>query len=130
MEKLQVGSHEAIFDFKIEDGCVIGTFHSDFMDLSIARKITEDRLKLQNGKEYPLLSNLKTVKNSTKSARDFMASEEGCEGVVAAAVVIDSPVGSIIINFFIRVSKPLRLTKIFTNEFEAKKWLAKFVKND
>ncbi|MES2396741.1 MAG: hypothetical protein V4549_12090 [Bacteroidota bacterium] len=128
MEKLLVGSHEVVFDYKIKDGCVIGTFHSDFMDLSIAQKVTEYRLKLQKGKAYPLLSNVKTIKNSTKSARDFMASEEGCKGVVVAAVLIDSPVGSIIINFFIRVSKPLRPTKIFTNEEEAKKWLSQFVK--
>lgn len=127
---MQVGSHEDIFDFKIEDGCVIGTFHSDYIDLGIAQKITEDRLKLQKGKVYPLLSNLKKIKNSTKQARDFMASEEGCKGVVVAAVLIDSPIGSIIINFFISVSKPLRPTKIFTNEEDAKKWLSKFVRND
>lgn len=130
MEKLKVGSQEAIFDFKIEEGCVVGTFHSDYIDLCIAQKITEDRLKLQKGKEYPLLSNLKKVKNSTKSARDFMASEEGCKGVVVAAVLIDSLVGSIIINFFIKVSKPLRLTKIFTIEKEAKKWLSQYVMKD
>ncbi len=59
-----------------------------------------------------------------------MASEEGCEGVVVAAVLLDSAIGSIIINFFIRVSKPLRPTKIFTNEEEAKKWLSQFVKKD
>ncbi len=130
MEKLLVGNHEVVFDYKIEDGCVVGTFQSDFIDLSIAQKVTEYRLKLQKGKEYPLLSNIKTVKNSTKPARDFMASEVGCDGVVAAAVLIDSPIGSMIINFFIRVSKPLRPTKIFTNEEEAKKWLSQFVKKD
>lgn len=128
MEKLLVGSHEVVFDFIIEEGYVIGTFQSNFIDLSIAQKITEYRLKIQKGKEYPLLSNIKTVKNSTKPARDFMASKEGCEGVVAAAILIDSPIGSMIINFFIRVSKPLRPTKIFTNEPEAKKWLAQFIK--
>lgn len=130
MKKLLIGNHEVVFDFIIEEGCVVGTFQSDFIDLSIAQKITEYRLKLQKGKEYPLLSNIKTVKNTTKQARDFMASKEGCEGVVAAAILIDSPIGSMIINFFIRVSKPLRPTKIFTIEEEAKTWLAQFVKKD
>lgn len=130
MEKMLVGNHEIVFDYKIEDSCVIGTFQTDFIDLNIAKKLTEFRLKFQKGKKYPLLSNVKTIKNTTKAARDFMASKEGCEGVVAAAVLIDSPVGRIIINFFIGLSRPFRLTKIFTNEGDAKKWLSKFVKKD
>lgn len=130
MEKLQVGNHEVVFDYKMGEGFVIGTLYSDFIDLSIAQKLTEYRVNFQKGKKYPLLSNIRTIKKSTKSARDFMASEEGCEGVVVAAVLIDSPIASVIINFFIGVSKPLRLTKIFTNEEEAIKWLCKFVKKD
>lgn len=130
MEKLLVGNHEVVFDFIIEESFVIGTFQSNFIDLSIAQKITEHRLKVQKGKEYPLLSNIKTVKNTTKQARDYMASKVGCEGVIAAAILIDSPIGSMIINFFIRVSKPFRPTKIFTDEAEAKKWLAQFVLKD
>lgn len=130
MEKILIGNHEVVFDFIIKEGCVIGTFHSDFIDLNIAQKITDYRLEVQKGKEYPLLSNIKTVKNTTKQARDFMASKVGCDGVIAAAILIDSPIGSMIINFFIRVSKPLRPTKIFTDEAEAKKWLAQFVKKD
>lgn len=54
-----------------------------------------------------------------------MASEAGCRGVIAAAVLIDSPLGSMIGNFFISISRPLRPTKIFTDEVEAKKWLNK-----
>ncbi|MES2140929.1 MAG: hypothetical protein V4511_14575 [Bacteroidota bacterium] len=130
MEKLQVGNHEVVFEYKMEKGFVKGTLYSNFIDLSIAQKLTEYRVKFQKGKKYPLLSDIKTIKKSTKAARDFMASEEGCEGVIAAAVLIDSPIGSVIINFFIRVSKPLRLTKIFTNEEDAKEWLSQFVMKD
>lgn len=59
-----------------------------------------------------------------------MASEEGCKGVIAAAVLIDAPVGRVIINFFISVSRPLRHTKIFTNEEDAKKLRSQFVKKN
>jgi len=113
---------------ELEDFILIGTFKSEFVDLNIAHEATNYRLEIQKDKAYPLLSNIKAVKNSSKSARDFLASEEGCKGVIAAAVLIDSPISSMIGNFFIRVSKPLRPTKIFTDEAEAKKWLAQFVK--
>ncbi len=49
MEKMLIGNNEIAFDYKIKDGCVIGTFHTDFIDLSIAKKLTEYRLTLQKG---------------------------------------------------------------------------------
>lgn len=113
-----------------ENNILIGIFKSAFVDITIAHKITNCRLEIQNGKLYPILSNIRLVKNSTKEARDFLASEAGCEGVLAAAVLTDSPVGNMIGNFFINVSKPLRPTKMFTKEAEAKKWLTQYVKND
>lgn len=124
---------EILFDnnaikFERESGIMIGTFKLESVDLELAQKVTNHRLSIQQGKSYPLLSNIKSIKNSTKPARDFMASKEGCEGVVAAAVLIDSPLGSMIGNFFISISRPFVTTKIFTDEGEAKKWLIQFVK--
>lgn len=113
--------------FVIEEGILIGSFKCKLVDLDLAEKITADRVELQNGISYPILSNIKFVKNSTKEARDFLASEKGCEGVIAAAILIDSPIGNMIGNFFIFISKPLRPTKIFTKEAEAKKWLTQYV---
>lgn len=130
MEKIIIGDKEIAFDFKLENGIVIGVFQSEYFDLSIAQKVTDYRLAFQKGKKYPLLSNIKKVSGSTKAARDFMASKEGCEGVVVAAMIIDSPIGSMIGNFFISISRPLVPTKIFTDETEAKNWLAGFVKKD
>ena len=113
-----------------ENNILIGIFKSEFVDITIAHKTTDYRLEIQKGKLYPLLSNIRQVKSSTKEARDFLASEAGCEGVLAAAVLIGSPIGSMIGNFFIRISKPLRPTKIFSDEEEAKKWLAQYVIKD
>jgi hypothetical protein len=113
----------------LENKVLIGTIKIESVDLTIAQKITDFRLNIQNGKSYPLLSNIKAIKNSTKAARDYMASEEGCKGVIAAAVLIDSPIGSMIGNFFISISRPIRPTKVFTDESEAIKWLSKYVAN-
>lgn len=115
---------------ELEDGIVVAKWKSTFVDLNVAKQAVKWRLECTNFTSYPLLSNIKLVKSSTKEARDFLATEKGCEGIIAAAVLIDSPISSMIGNFFIRVSKPLRPTKIFTDELEAKKWLTKFVKND
>ena len=113
--------------FVIEEGILNGSFKCKLVDLDRAKKITATRVELQNGISYPIISNIKFVKNSTKQARDFLASEVGCERVIAAAILSDSPIGNMIGNFFINVSKPLRPTKIFTKEAEAKKWMAQYV---
>lgn len=125
MKKLLLENDLIIFE--ISDGIMIGTFKTELVDLSIAKKITDYRLDLQKEVSYPLISNITHVKNSTKEARDFLASEEGCKGVVAAAILIDSVVGSMIGNFFVRISKPLVPTRLFTNEDEAKKWHSRYV---
>lgn len=127
MKRLLFESNE--LKFELEDGIIMGTFKLESVDLEIAKKVTNHRLEIQKGKSYPLLSNIKTIKSSTKQARDFMASKEGCDGVIVAAVLIDSPLSRIIGNFFINISKPYVTTKIFTDEIDAKKWLAQFVNN-
>jgi len=112
---------------ELESGIVLAKWKSSFVDISIAQQAVLWRLESTNYTSYPILSNIKLVKNSTKEARDFLASEKGCEGIIAAAILIDSPIGNMIGNFFIFISKPLRPTKIFTKEAEAKKWLAQYV---
>ncbi len=109
--------------FKIVEGILIGNWKAESIDLPLVHKIINYRLKIQDGKSYPLLTNIKSVKESTKAARDYLASKEGCQGVSKAAIIISSPVSKMIANFFILASHPLIPTKMFTNEAEAKRWL-------
>lgn len=115
---------------ELEDGILIGNWKSSFVDLSLAQLVVKYRLECTNNASYPMLLNIKSIKNITKPARDFLASEKGCEGIIAGAILIDSNIGSMIGNFFIRISKPLIPNKIFTDENAAKKWLAKYVTKD
>jgi len=111
---------------ELSNGIIVGTLKPDIVDKLIAQKAVISRLELSHGKSFPFLINIKSVKTVTKEARDFLASEEGCKGVTAASILIDSVIGSMIGNFFIRISKPLVPTRLFTNEEDAKKWLFKF----
>lgn len=116
-----------IITFELDNGILIGTGKESFIDLNIVQKIVSDRLEVQKGEIYPLLINMKGVKNTTQEARSFLASEHGCKGVSAAAILVDSALGCMIGNFFILVNKPLVPTKLFTYEAEAKKWLTKYI---
>lgn len=115
---------------ELEDGIVNAKFKLEHFDLQSVQKLVADRKKAFNGILYPVIANVISVKSSTKAARDFFASEIGCEGISATAVIINSPVGSIIGNFYIRINKPLRPVKLFTDKIKAKKWLIQFVEKD
>ncbi|MES2396743.1 MAG: hypothetical protein V4549_12100 [Bacteroidota bacterium] len=112
---------------ELEDGIVNAKFKLEHFDLQSVQKLVADRKKAFNGILYPVIANVISVKSSTKAARDFFASETGCEGISATAVIVNSPVGSIIGNFYIRISRPLRPVKLFTDKLKAKKWLVQFI---
>lgn len=118
------------FKIELEDGILFVLFKDFYIDINIAEKGLRERLEISDGKKYPLLINIKSMKSITKETRDFLATEKGCEGVIAGALLIDSAIGSMLGNFFIRISRPLVPTKLFTNESAAKKWLAKYVSKD
>lgn len=114
---------------EIENNIVIGRFKAMDIDLDTARKIVEYRIIATEGKTFPLLADMKCIKSSTKAARDFFASESGCQGLTSTALLIDSPLGSMIANFYISINKPLRPVRVFTDEAKAKKWLAQYLGN-
>ena len=109
-----------------EEGIVMLTFKSEIVNLETALKISEHRKIATLGMTYPMLTNITSVKNSTKEARDFFAAGKHCDEIRASAILINSIVGSMIGNFFILINKPAKPTKLFTNEYEAKKWLATY----
>lgn len=128
MKKVLLENEEMTLE--LEKGIMIVTIKLSSLDLKTTQKLVEDRVKEMDGKLYPLIANIRRVKYSTKKARDFFASEKGCEGIIAAALLVDSTLGSMIGNFFVNISKPLVPTKTFSNEIDAKKWLTQFVKKD
>lgn len=119
---------DEIVKFELENEILIGTIKTEFVNLDVADRITKSRFPIQNGKDYLMVSNITFVKNSTKDARHLFASKEGCVGVIAAAIIINSSLSTMIGNFFLSVNKPIVPSKLFTNEEDAKKWLKQYQK--
>ncbi|MES2396738.1 MAG: hypothetical protein V4549_12075 [Bacteroidota bacterium] len=115
---------------ELEDGILLAKWKSSFADLNAAQLAVKHRLECTNFIPYPMLLNIKPLKKITKPARDFLASEKGCEGIIAGAFLINSNFGKVIGNFFIQINRPLRPSKLFTDEIKAKKWLIKYVNNE
>ncbi len=118
---------DELIHIELENGIVVLSWKVTFADIGIVKKMVDTRLSLSKGTSSPMLVNLASLKTITKGARDFLASEKGCEDVTAAAILTESAVTRIIANFFIKINKPLVPTKLFTDQEEAKKWLAKYI---
>jgi hypothetical protein len=77
---------------------------------------------------YPILVNLKEINSISKEARDHFSMQGRTPGVNAIAMLIRSPVSTIIGNFFLGINKSAVPTKLFTNEDKAAAWLKQFVR--
>jgi hypothetical protein len=114
---------------ELEDDLLIGYYKKDKkIDLAAAKQIVKDRLALAGDQPVLALAINLGVKNMTKDARDYLASEEGVKKVIAGAIIVGSPVGSFIGNWYLSISKPLVPSRIFTRKEAAIKWLQQFRK--
>ncbi|MFY9310751.1 MAG: hypothetical protein WAQ28_17020 [Bacteroidia bacterium] len=125
-KELLLDNEYALIEF--ENGILILTWKNAHINLAIAKQVVENRLSVSFGNKYPVLVMIKSIKDSTKEARDFLASEKGCEGIAATAIFVESILENMIATLFIYLNKPLVPTKIFKDEAKAKEWLLQFVK--
>ncbi|GHA32889.1 hypothetical protein GCM10007103_12920 [Salinimicrobium marinum] len=95
------------------------------LQLDTAKKIVMDRLKLQNEISYPVLCDLRMVKDSEKIARDYLA-REGSILTKAVAFLVEPPFSEATIYLYLRTSKPVIPTQIFTTKTEALSFLEKY----
>ena len=113
---------------EIREGILIGIYKKGLkINLPIAREIVRSRLAFTANRKFPALIFNQGVISMDKEARQFLSSEDGIKGLKAAAIVLDSPFGSFLGNFFLAVNKTSLPVKIFANQAKAKKWLLQFI---
>lgn len=115
-----------VIEMWFEDGIFCGRYKVENVDLNVAKLATQERLTFIKGISYPCLADYTKVKSTTKDARDFFATEEASSLMESLAVLTDSNLGKVIVNFYLQISKPKFPTKLFTDREEALTWLKKF----
>lgn len=83
-------------------------------------------LELTGGNKHPILVNFQNIKSMDRSARAFYAGSNTTRLEKAVAIVIGSPIGQIIGNFFIGLNRSTVPTRLFTSEETAMEWLKEF----
>ena len=109
--------------FWIDDGILHFLYHpAVVIDVAAAERVVADRLAFQDGKAFPVFCDTRGIKDTDKAARDYLA-KEGSLLALAVAFLVNPPISQAITNFYIRTNKPITPTKIFTEKYEALKFL-------
>lgn len=115
------------FVIEMVDGLIFIKFKRSIrIDYDLAYQLIETRKQLSSSSQCLMLFDGNGVNNVTKEARDFLASKEATDGLIAGAFVINSPLATVLCNFFLKISKPQRPSKLFTSHTDAIKWLRAF----
>jgi hypothetical protein len=113
--------------FSIKNNIVVCRYKKNLhINLVMAREIVQARIAFTGGKKMPALIISQGVTSVDKSAREYLASDEGIEGLVASAIVVNTPFSNVLSNFFLKVNKTKLPVKIFSNTSRAEKWLQQF----
>lgn len=94
------------------------------IDFKAAQLIVQDRMKLQNGREMPVLCDIREVRRVNKPARDYLALE-GSQWITALAFLIDPPVTDVISSIYLGTHALSIPTRSFTKKSEALAFLKK-----
>jgi hypothetical protein len=78
---------------------------------------------LSKGKESLVLMVADEITTFNKEALDFSASEEGLKYTIGDALVVKSISQRVTANFYLKINKPKKPSKIFNSEKDAVNWL-------
>ncbi len=113
-------------NMEIKDGILHFTYHlGSIITLDIAKEIVKTRLEYCNGVPYPLIVVFEGMRAMDKQSRDYFA-KEGVEGVIAAALVVNSVYAQFFGNMFLRITSTSISSRLFTDKNEGIKWLEQF----
>lgn len=98
------------------------------LDLEKAKLVHKKIGELSNGKAMLQLFIACPGLDVEKEVREWGAIEDSNKYTIASAIVCNSLAHKLLGNFFIKVQKPLRPTKMFSSEEEAVIWLKSFIK--
>lgn len=94
----------------------------EFVDFGIKK-----RLEITGNKPCVMITDISSLKSSTREARQRMAEKDGAIGMIAVGVVLRSKVQTVIYKFFNAIYKQPAPAKIFSNKEDAIKWCKQFL---
>jgi hypothetical protein len=121
-----VYSHSKIF-LRPDGIVVIDVRDEGIIGKQIVEEIVNAVEKITGGKAAPNLILTRPGAMVDKEAREFSSSPRGMQFTVADAMVIHNLPQKVVANFYLRINRPEKPTRFFSDEEEAITWLKKFL---
>ena len=114
-------------EYGIDNGIVRFIYKQNIaIQLAGAMEIVSDRLKLQKGRAYPILCDIRGIIDINKDARRFLANE-GSSLTIAVAFISDNPLSQILTDLYMLANMPPIPTKVVSSELEGLQFLSDFI---
>ena len=115
----------------IRDGILIGIYRKNLhINLDMAKQIVKERIRFTSGKKMAAMIIGYGIISMDKAAREFLASDEGIQGLSAIAILIDSTYSNFVGNLFLKMNKTKIPVRIFLDTHKAEKWIQQFIVMD
>lgn len=115
------------FSILFEDDIVFVDYFIEHGTYDVVDRAIKKKLELFHGKSFPVVSDMRNVKTSTRESRQRMSEPDAAIGVKAVAVIINSRVQKVMFNFFSAINKRPAPARVFANKEDAVKWAKRFV---
>lgn len=119
-------THYIHFDCWIEDSIFNVLYKNGEITIEVAQEVVEARLSICEDKVYPMLSDIRKIRDVDRDARQFLASELGVKNLSACSLVVNTYFQKVISNLFILTYDINVPTKVFTDKDKAVCWLEQF----
>jgi hypothetical protein len=95
--------------------------------VELVKEMVKKMGEMTGHKQVPMLARHEEFALPGKANRDYWAKKESCPYSKADAFMIKSTAMQFIANFYLRINKPERPTRMFVNEDDAIQWLKTFL---
>ena len=117
---------------KIEllDGIIFFSYKEKNINIEVAKKTVQDRLQISKGINRPVFADIRKMNAVDNDAREYLASKEAGQFIVALAVFTNTPIQNLFANFYLKFSKPPMPTQLFTDKEKAIRWLKLYLQQN
>ncbi len=113
-------------DIELEgEGLIVLRFRpGSRVTLESARELVQAHVTAASGAKRPALVDMRGMAFADVEGRQLAAGPELAMVTSRMALLVGNPVNRVLGNFFLRVSRPLYPTRLFTDEASARRWLS------
>lgn len=116
-------SVEAADIFREDDGMIVVRVKNVDMTAPRMTEILDARRRAFGAQRVPLLIDARRVKSMTREAQELTARPDSVEYTDCLALLVESAVSVVLVNFFMVFVKPPYPTRMFRSEDAARAWL-------